>query len=580
MILCWREARDAPLHPSCRSWVPLFTLYFTLFFIYIIEWNHKNDGPICTTTKSSSSSIRKLAASDAPRVLNVHVVPHSHLDAGWLKTVDGYYYPYRNNSIDHRGDVRSILSTAIAALTEHGARTFVYSEMKFFSMWWREQPDSVKETVRSLVANQQLTFVNGGWCMHDEAATHFMGMVDQTTLGHEFLLRELGVVPRTAWQLDPFGHSATQANLMTAAAGMDAIYFGRIDHQDLAVRKKTQQCEGLWTPGSSQQLATDNEGTNNRTVFWGLTGSYSGNYGPPHGFMFDALNPDDERLVGAKETRLLARIEEFLDKINLQSEKTRGSHIMLTMGGDFTYVDAHVDYANYDLLIGTIMDYQSFCKVNVAEIFGPSRRFDRVNIFYSNPDYYSRQKYLEMLRQRNSTKVASSNPDNSMNWSVKTDDFFPYSDGLHSFWTGYFTSRAGFKRLERVASSFLLSARQIDALPISSSYTGLTPTTSTTSDQNMHDGPLFALEDALGIAQHHDAISGTAKQHVADDYAKRLAAGISSAALHTIQKLKIVMLGDRPSGSDQEKTRLLANLTYCPLLNETICPLSEVGPLP
>lgn len=33
------------------------------------------------------------------------------------------------------------------------------------------------------------------------------------------------------------------------------------------------------------------------------------------------------------------------------------------------------------------------------------------------------------------------------------------------------------------------------------------------------------LADALAIAQHHDAVSGTSKQHVADDYAKRLSIG-------------------------------------------------------
>lgn len=30
------------------------------------------------------------------------------------------------------------------------------------------------------------------------------------------------------------------------------------------------------------------------------------------------------------------------------------------------------------------------------------------------------------------------------------------------------------------------------------------------------------LADALAIAQHHDAVTGTEKQHVANDYAKRL----------------------------------------------------------
>lgn len=37
----------------------------------------------------------------------------------------------------------------------------------------------------------------------------------------------------------------------------------------------------------------------------------------------------------------------------------------------------------------------------------------------------------------------------------------------------------------------------------------------------------FDLGDALGIAQHHDAVTGTAKQHTTNDYVKRLAIGAS-----------------------------------------------------
>lgn len=39
------------------------------------------------------------------------------------------------------------------------------------------------------------------------------------------------------------------------------------------------------------------------------------------------------------------------------------------------------------------------------------------------------------------------------------------------------------------------------------------------------------LADALAIAQHHDAVSGTSKQHVADDYAKRLSIGYTEVRL-------------------------------------------------
>lgn len=40
-----------------------------------------------------------------------------------------------------------------------------------------------------------------------------------------------------------------------------------------------------------------------------------------------------------------------------------------------------------------------------------------------------------------------------------------------------------------------------------------------------------SLADALAIVQHHDAVSGTEKQHVANDYAKRLSIGYTEVRL-------------------------------------------------
>jgi hypothetical protein len=42
---------------------------------------------------------------------------------------------------------------------------------------------------------------------------------------------------------------------------------------------------------------------------------------------------------------------------------------------------------------------------------------------------------------------------------------------------------------------------------------------------------LFIIDEALGIAQHHDAVSGTEKQEVAFDYAQRLSEGIDAAVV-------------------------------------------------
>lgn len=46
-----------------------------------------------------------------------------------------------------------------------------------------------------------------------------------------FLNATFGKVPRVGWQLDPFGHSATQAALMSAVVGFDGLFFGRADYQ-------------------------------------------------------------------------------------------------------------------------------------------------------------------------------------------------------------------------------------------------------------------------------------------------------------------------------------------------------------
>ena len=314
--------------PLKRVLGALFTLVLLLCSTsQLVQQNQKHDPPRPNTRHlKETASVRpsKFSANPSnPKVLNVHVVPHTHDDVGWLKTVEQYYFGL-NMTIQH-ASVHDIIDSVVAALLDDHSRTFTYVEMKFFSMWWERQTDAVRDSVRFLVANKQLNFVNGGWCMHDEAATHYMGMIDQTTLGHSFLMRELGVIPRVGWQLDPFGHSATQASLLTSRVGFNALYFGRIDYQDLRIRQLEKECEGLWNSSKSW---------NDTTVFWGLTGSYGGNYGAPSGFCFD-VNCKDPKPVGMNNTALFQSVEKFLRLLRVQSDRTKGNHIMLTMGSDF-----------------------------------------------------------------------------------------------------------------------------------------------------------------------------------------------------------------------------------------------------
>jgi Alpha mannosidase middle domain len=153
-----------------------------------------------------------------------------------------------------------------------------------------------------------------------------------------------------------------------------------------------------------------------------------------------------------------------------------------------------------------------------------------LSLFLSSSDYYTAMKYQETVKARNpnssrqqeqdkrssgsvdssSTAESTTSADGNNMWSMKRrdDDFFPYGDCAHCFWTGYFTSRTAFKRFERVASAFLQAARQMESLHILSS---LIPKPTTHIGGNQSRSPLWTLEDALGVAQHHDAISGTAK---------------------------------------------------------------------
>ena len=103
--------------------------------------------------------------------LYIHLIAHSHDDVGWLKTVDGYF---SGTSVDVQdANVESTLDTTIAELLKDPNRRYTQVEMKFFSMWWKDQTEETKSAVRALAKEGRLEFVNAGWSMHDEACTHY-----------------------------------------------------------------------------------------------------------------------------------------------------------------------------------------------------------------------------------------------------------------------------------------------------------------------------------------------------------------------------------------------------------------------
>lgn len=454
--------------------------------------------------------------------INVHLVCHTHDDSGWLKTVDQYYYG-ANQTIQMAG-VQYILDNVIESLLVNPTRRFTYAEMSFFTRWWNEQGDQRKAEVTKLVADGRLTFVNGGYVQHDEASSYYQAMIDQTTLGHRFLKKTFGVVPRIGWQIDPFGHSSTQAGLLSSQLGFDALFFGRADYQDMARRIDSKELELVWF-GSGGGSAPGS------AIFTG--NFYSGNYCPPPGFNYDWGSPDPPIMdnPALSDYNVQERVEAFVEACRDYANHTVGNDIMLTMGSDFHYANAHVWYKNLDKLIRYVNED------------------GRVNVFYSSPEDYVTAKH-----------------DYSVRWPMKDDDFFPYADGPHAYWTGYFTSRPTSKGYFRSAGALLNAARQLEA------FAGR-------SDDCMKS--TAKLEDAVALAQHHDAITGTAKQHVANDYVKRITEGVASAAngmlttlgnfIHIPQLTILKKHSMEVQRRRLQESRNATSFQLCPLLNASIC---------
>ena len=96
-------------------------------------------------------------------LIQVHLVPHSHDDTGWINTFQEYF----------DSKVKMILDSSVAELLLNKSRTFVFSEMAFFEKWFVKQNNATKLSVKNLLKNKQLEFVNGGWCSSDEGRKSF-----------------------------------------------------------------------------------------------------------------------------------------------------------------------------------------------------------------------------------------------------------------------------------------------------------------------------------------------------------------------------------------------------------------------
>ncbi|VDM30478.1 unnamed protein product [Hydatigera taeniaeformis] len=430
--------------------------------------------------------------------INVHIVPHTHDDVGWLKNIDQYYFG--DGKWYQTASVQYILDSVMHALSLNPSRKFTYVEMAFFERWWRLQDATMQELVHRLVRNGQLEFALGGWTMNDEAVVHYSDSVDQLTRGLAFLNATFGDCgrPRVAWQIDPFGHARQQARIFMDA-GFDGVFFQRMDYREKRRRLKDKGMEVLWKVDS----------IDNTTGLF--THMLYQSYCSPPGFCFDSKCDDPPIIVDPLATNynVPSRVRQFLEYVRLVAKSYATNHIFVPMGCDFTYESANENFINLDRLIEHVNAHQSQEALRSTS-WGSSTK--PVHLLYSSPTCYTKSV-------NEAFKKEGMMPE-------REGDFFPYASASNTFWTGFYTSRPSQKFMVRRASSLLAACEQAHIMKPTVGYRCKYPSRPTYDYQKGNFLEPVQVVDQLrrmvGIMQHHDAVTGTEKQHVSDDYRQRL----------------------------------------------------------
>ena len=261
--------------------------------------------------------------------------------------------------------------------------------------------------------------------MNDEATTHYSAIIDQMSFGLKKLRDEFGLcgIPKIAWQIDPFGHSREQADLFVKM-GMDGLLFGRLDYREKEERFHNKTSEMVWITSSASSTSPNKLFT---SILYDI-------YDPPAGFCWD-ISYTDEPLMDSPilhDYNIDNRGLDFVKFVRKQKESYPTNHILVSMGMDFQYQLAHMWFKNLDKLIKY-----------VNNVLGEK---ENIHLMYSTPSCY--------IKALNELEVE---------WTTKTDDFFPYASDSHAYWTGYFTSRPTSKRFIREASGWLQFAKHLSS---------------------------------------------------------------------------------------------------------------------
>uniref|UniRef100_A0A8C8VKA8 Alpha-mannosidase n=1 Tax=Pelusios castaneus TaxID=367368 RepID=A0A8C8VKA8_9SAUR len=439
--------------------------------------------------------------------LKAFVVPHSHMDVGWVYTVQESMHAYAAN----------VYTSVVEELMKGKQRKFIAVEQEFFRLWWDTVATDVhKQQVHQLLQEGRLEFVIGGQVMHDEAVTQIDDQILQLTEGHGFLYGTFGVRPQFSWHVDPFGASATTPTLF-ALAGFNAHLISRIDYDLKDNMQKTKRLQFVWRGSPSlsekQEIFTHvmdqySYCTPSHIPFSDRSGFYWNGIAvfpdPPK----DGVYPDMSLPVTDATIHLYAQT--MVANIKKRAAWFQTPDVLWPWGCDKQFFNASVQYANMDPLLDYINKH--------ADEFG-------VTVQYS-----TLSDYFQAVYNRNLT------------WDIQNDqDFLPYSTEPFQAWTGFYTSRSVLKGIARRASSLLYAGESFFT-----QYVRKYPAGSVCKFWALQQ--LCSLRWAVSEVQHHDGITGTESPKVKDMYMNHLKHGV-----HDVKKLMASIILDTDSAEKNGK---------------------------
>lgn len=430
--------------------------------------------------------------------LKVFVVPHSHNDPGWIRTVEEYY----------QERTRHILDTVVASLLKDPRRKFIWEEMSYLERWWRDATPQSKEDLKRLVKSGQLEIVGGGWVMNDEANSHYFAIIEQMTAGNLWLLDNVGVAPKNSWAIDPFGHSPTMAYLLRRM-GFHNMLIQRTHYEVKKELAWNKNLEFNWRQSWDFDNSTD--------IFCHMMPFYSYDIphtcGPEPGVccQFDYWRspgragycPWNKQPQTITDENVKERAELLLDQYRKKSVLYRSNTLLVPLGDDFRYIEmaeADLAYENYQ----KIFDY-----VNSHPNLKAELKFGTLE------DYFSTLR--QEATKKTTTKEFSNSPLSVPGFPSLAGDFFTYADIHQDYWSGYYVTRPFYKAVDRVLEQTLRAADTLFML--ARAFHGNEIAT-------LSGDVLERQRRNLALFQHHDGVTGTAKDHVVVDYANKMHDGI------------------------------------------------------